>query len=217
MSTALPHSRVELVDPIEDGRWSAFVAGQAGATVHHHRAWLELLRSAYDCPITACCLVDRSGTVVAGAPLALVPDGRGRRRLTCVPFAAVCGPLPRPQDDPILARELVPEIDALRRRLGVPAELRGPTAVHPGAYVARRLRPHRVPLPAPVGAAPDGLVVERRTDARGLAELQRLLIAGVAGRRRGGGSCSASPTSSTAGSASCCSSTTAARRSPARC
>ncbi|HEY7074356.1 MAG TPA: GNAT family N-acetyltransferase [Solirubrobacteraceae bacterium] len=173
--------RPELVDPVEDGRWAAFVARAPGASVHHHRAWLELLRETFGCPVLACCLTDAAGTIQAGAPLALVPDGRGGRRLVCVPFATACGPLPSPQEDPVLAHELVLALDELRRRWGVPMELRGPIAAHPSAHASVSVRTHHVALAqvdaAAVVSTGDGLCVERRTDARGLAELYRLRAA----------------------------------------
>ena len=126
----------------------------------------------------ACCLVDAAGTIQAGAPLALVPDGRGGRRLVCVPFATGCGPLPSPHDDPVLAYELVLALDELRRGLDVAMELRGPIAAHPSAHPSVSVITHRVALAdvdaAAVAPAGDGVRVERRTDARALAELYRL-------------------------------------------
>jgi hypothetical protein len=170
--------RAELIDPIDDGRWAAFIAHSPGASVHHHRAWLELLRMTYGCRVLACCLVDGGGTIEAGAPLALVPDGRGGRRFACLPFATSCGPLPNPQEDPVLAHDLVMALDELRHRFGVPVELRGPTAAHPSLHVFARFSTHRLTLAnaddATASPPPDGLSVERRTDARGLAELYRL-------------------------------------------
>jgi hypothetical protein len=181
---------VELLDPLKDGRWQAFIARVPGAGVHHHRAWLDLLRSAYGYPLTACCVVDGAGSIRAGAPLALVPDGPRRRRLACVPFAVRCGPLPLPDEDPAPAHELVVAIDELRRSLGVPAELRGPIAPHPSAHVAANHRTHQIPLrpgarilPAADDAASAGLVVERRTDARALGDFYRVHQAAC--RRRG--------------------------------
>jgi hypothetical protein len=184
-----------------DGRWEAFVARAPGAGVHHHRAWLDLLRGAFGYPLIACCVVDGAGRIRAGAPLALVPGGPRRRRLACVPFALRCGPLPRPDDDPTPAHELVVAIDELRRSLGVPAELRGPIAPHPSAHVVASHRTHQLSLepdiegvvarfragarilPAARDAASGGLVVERRTDARALADFYRLHQAAC--RRRG--------------------------------
>jgi hypothetical protein len=193
--------RAELVDPLADGRWESFVAAAPGAGVFHHRAWLALLNRTYGYPMTACCVVDPSGTIRAGVPLALVAAGQRRARLIAVPFAHECAPLAAPAHDPMLAARLVQALDDLRRSLGVPAELRGPAAGHPSAWVSARSHAHHIRL----GPDPDevlrrcgrrsqilaeaqrmnreGLVIERRTDARALADFCRLRLA--TGRRRG--------------------------------
>jgi hypothetical protein len=184
--------RVELLDPVDDGRWEAFVGGAPGADVFHHRAWLLLLRRTYGHPLTACCIVDAAGTIHAGAPLALVPDGLRGSRLVCLPFTDECAPLPAPEEDPVLARELLDALDELRRALGVRVALRGRVAPHRSMHVAARHYAHQIPLEPHVDAvvrragrrlaSPNGplrpsgaeLRVERRTDARALAEFDRL-------------------------------------------
>lgn len=181
-----PARRVELIDPIEDGRWAAFVARAPRASVHHHRAWLDLLHTVFGCPVVACCLVDATGAIQAGVPLALVSDGRRGQRLACLPLAARCGALPEPDEDPVLADELVAALDELRRELGVPMQLRGPSAAHPAVRLAVTYRAHSLPLGPelePPAETSDELVVERRTDALALAELYRLHAAAC--RRRG--------------------------------
>jgi CelD/BcsL family acetyltransferase involved in cellulose biosynthesis len=193
--------RAELVDPLVDGRWESFVAATPGAVVFHHRAWLALLNRTYGFPMTACCVVDGSGAVRAGAPLAFVTGGLGRPRLTSVPLAHECAPLPAPEHDAVLAAKLVHALDELRRSLRMPAELRGPVAGHPSVHVSARSHAHRIHLdPDPdkvvrrSGRRPqiledarrakrDGFVMERRTDARALAELDRLRL--ETHRRRG--------------------------------
>jgi hypothetical protein len=193
--------RAELVDPLVDGRWESFVAATPGAGVFHHRAWLALVNRTYRFPMTACCVVDASGTIRAGAPLAFVTGGLRRARLTSVPLAHECAPLPAPEHDPALAAKLVDALDELRCTLRMPAELRGPLAGHPSAHVSARSHVHRIRLdPDPErvlwrsGRRPqilegarrakrNGLVMERRTDARALADFYRLRLASH--RRRG--------------------------------
>lgn len=186
--------RAELLDPLVDGRWESFVAATPGAGVFHHRAWLALLNRSYGFPMTACCIVDASGTIRAGAPLALVTGGLRRARLTSVPLAHECAPLPAPEHDHALATKLVQGLDDVRRTMRMPAELRGPVAAHPSAHVSTRSHAHRIRLdPDPdevvrrSGRQPqifedarrakrDGLVIERRTDARALADFYRLRL-----------------------------------------
>jgi Acetyltransferase (GNAT) domain len=187
--------RAELVDPLEDGRWEAFVAHAPSAGVYHHRAWLALLHRAYGYPMTACCVVDASGSICAGAPLALVAGGLRRPRLACLPFADRCPPLPMPDRDAVLAQDLTLALDELRRAMRVRAELRGPVAPNPSARVSARYHGHEIPLEPDVErvvrriprgshilgsahrAVREGLVVERRTDARALAEFYPLYVA----------------------------------------
>jgi hypothetical protein len=187
-STGAANRRVELLDPLGDGRWEAFVAQAPGAMVFHHRAWLELLRRVYGYPMTACCVLDASGTILAGAPLALVAGTLRRPRLACLPFSDHCATLPAPHEDPVLARELVVALDRVRLTLGVRAELRGPLAPHESAHVSARYHAHHIPLERDAGSVvrrfarrarlprSDGLVVERRTDARALSEFYRLNV-----------------------------------------
>ena len=192
--------RAELIDPVADGRWEAFVATALGARAVHHRTWLALLARTYGHPLLACCLVGPTGEIRAGAPMMLVRRRFRRPRLVCLPLADRCAPLPEPDEDPALAARLIEELDALRRTLHVPLEIRGPIAAAVPARVLARHYRHVVPLERDVDAVVgrfrrraeilaatdrarrDGLVVERRTDTRALAELHRL----SADRPRGG-------------------------------
>ena len=191
--------RAELVDPLADGRWEAFVAASPGAGVFHHRAWLRLLHRSFGFPMTACCLVDGAGAIRAGAPLAFVTGGVRRARLVSVPLAHECALLPTADDT--LAARLLHALDELRRSLRIPAELRGPIAGHRSAYVSSPGYSHRIVLDDDPGelvrrsarasqilksvrsARRDGLTVARRTDAGALAELHRLRLGTQ--RRRG--------------------------------
>lgn len=178
--------RVELVDPLADGRWESFVAATPGAGVFHHRAWLALLHRTFGFPMTACCLVESSGAIRAGAPLALVTRGLRRPRLVSLPLSHACSPLPAPEDDERLAGRLVHALDDFRRSLRVSLEVRGPLGAHPSAYVSGRLRTHRILLgsqPADVLPRAGPLAIERRTDAGALAELHRVRL--EMQRRRG--------------------------------
>ena len=196
-----PPWRAELVDPPVDGRWEAFVAASPGATVFHHRAWLSLLQRTYGCPITACCLVDASSKIRAGVPFALVRRGRRPARLTCLPLAASCSTLPSPDDDGELAGELTSAVDDLRRSLRAPVELRGPVGPHPSAWVSARYHAHRIALEPDADrvmlrcrrraeilrgaqrSREEGILAERRTDTRALADFYRVYVAER--RRRG--------------------------------
>jgi CelD/BcsL family acetyltransferase involved in cellulose biosynthesis len=184
--------RCELIDPLADGRWEAFVAAALGARAVHHRTWLALLARTYGQGLLACCLVGPTGEIRAGAPMMLVRRRLRRPRLVCLPLADRCAPLPEPDEDPVLAARLIEELDTLRRVLRVRLEIRGPIAPAVPTRVLARHHQHAVPLEpdvdtvvgrfprrAEILAATDrarraGLVVERRTDTRALDELHRL-------------------------------------------
>jgi len=180
---------VELIDPLADGRWEAFVGHAPDARVFHHRSWLALLRRVYGFPIVACCVVDRSGAIRGGAPLALVSGTFRRPRLACLPLSDRCVPLPEPDDDPAMAERVLWAVDELRRKIRVRAELRGQAARHPSARVAARYYAHDICLQPDVDRilararsealaaarkAGEAMAVERRTDAAALAEFVAL-------------------------------------------
>jgi hypothetical protein len=173
--------RAELVDPLKDGRWEAFVAREPGATVFHHRAYLDLLDRAHGYPLTACCLVDRSATIRAGVPLALVSRALRPPRLVSLPFTDRCGLLPVPDGDPGLSENLAAAVDDLRRSTSMCVEVRGPVRAPGEARVSAVRVEHEISLCEPVaglgsvGTIPSpGLRVERRTDMAALTEYRRL-------------------------------------------
>ncbi|HEX7298623.1 MAG TPA: GNAT family N-acetyltransferase [Solirubrobacteraceae bacterium] len=185
----------ELVDPIADGRWEAFLAQAPGANAFHHPAWLSLLTRSYGYPIRACCLVDSTGAIRAGLPLALVGGGLRRPRLASLPFSDECAPLTAPADDAALAAELVAALDTLRRALGLALEVRGPVAPTTSVQVVDRYHQHEIALERDFDAVVarfrrrsqlmrgvrraerEGLTVERRTDTGALADFYRLHLA----------------------------------------
>jgi CelD/BcsL family acetyltransferase involved in cellulose biosynthesis len=185
----------QLVDPIADPRWDAFLARAPRANAFHHPAWLELLRRSYGYPIQALCLVDEAGAIRAGLPIALVGGGVRRPRLASLPFSDECVPLTAPTDDPLVIAELTDALDGLRRRLGLPLEVRGPLAPAAEAQVVDRYHQHDIALEPDFDAVVErfrrrsqlmrgvrraereGLTVERRTDAGALADFYRLHLA----------------------------------------
>ena len=172
--------RSELINPLTDERWAAFVDRAAAASAFHTVPWLELLRRTYGYPLTACCLVDESGTIRAGSPLARTRP----RRLVSLPFSDHCAPL---GDSAALAAAL----DDLRRRRRARLEIR---AELPGAAPAASFHLHEIPLDGGYEevvkrfkrrsqllrgarrAEREGLVVERRSDAAALAEFYALHV-----------------------------------------
>jgi CelD/BcsL family acetyltransferase involved in cellulose biosynthesis len=185
----------QLVDPIADKRWEAFLARAPRANAFHHPAWLELLNRSYGYPINALCLLDEAGEIRAGLPMALVGGGLRRPRLASLPFSDECVPLVAPADDAAATVELTEALDALRRELGLALEVRGPLAATASPQVVDRYHQHDIALETDVDAVVqrfrrrsqllrgvrraerEGLTVERRTDVGALADFYRLHLA----------------------------------------
>ena len=175
-----------ILDPLEDQRWAQFVDVARGATIFHHPAWLGLIAARYRYPVAACALLDGSGAVRSGLPVALV-RGPGGRRLVAFPFSDLCPPLVAPGDVDALAAVAA----ELRERMAVPMEVR---ATLPGGETGARYRHHVVQLAADVGeverrfrrssvlrgvrrARREGLVAVRRTDREALERFFRMHVA----------------------------------------
>lgn len=192
--TAPADGTSEVFDPIADKRWEEFVAKAPGATAFHHPAWLSLLARTYRYPIKACCIVDESGAIRAGLPIAAVGGALRRPRLAALPFSDHCAPLTLTGDDPALEARLLGAVDELRRELGVPLEVRGAVPASAEAQVVDTYHLHDIRLEPDVEAVierfrrksqllrgarraeREGLIVERHTDAHALAEFYRLHV-----------------------------------------
>jgi len=186
--------RFELIDPIADARWEAFVAKAPGANAFHHPAWLALLQRSYGYAIKACCLTDESGAIRAGLPVALVGGTLRRARLAALPFSDHCAPLTAEGEGPALLSRLLDALDVLRRTLRVPLEIRAPVAPAAERQVVDAYHLHEIALEADSDAViprfrrrsqilrgarraeREGLTVEHRTDAAALAEFYELHV-----------------------------------------
>jgi CelD/BcsL family acetyltransferase involved in cellulose biosynthesis len=174
-----------LLDPIEDPRWAAFVAGASQASVFHHPRWLALLREQYGYPMTACCATDADGRVRAGLPLALISSRLTGRRLVALPFSDVCPPLGEDGAE----QRLPAALDDLRASLGVELRVHGPLAgvggsgpayhhhlvgLEPDVEAVQRRFTRRQALQGVRRAQREGVVIEHRTDPEALATFYRL-------------------------------------------
>src|SRR4051794_40964818 len=182
--------RAEVLDPIADPRWEAFVTGVPEALVFHHPAWLGLLRDQYRYELLAWVLLD-GDAVVGGLPVARVRSRLTGTRLVAVPFCDLCGPLLASDAPPGARDELLATIADQRRREGLGLEIHEEVAGLDGATASQRFAHHVVALaddPAAVEAGFTkshvlrgarkaqrlGLRVERRTDRDALDAFYRL-------------------------------------------
>ena len=163
-----------------------------GASVFHHPAWLELLRASYGYEMSACCVVDDDGTIVAGLPLARIRSRLTASRMVSLPFSDVCPPL-RLRADGEVDELLAACADAERRRGRVRLEVRAPfrglrDGVVEPVYYHHRIRlgpdPDRVEANfaksqttrGVARAVREGLTVDRTTGTAGIEAFYRLHV-----------------------------------------
>lgn len=116
---------LELIDPLTDIRWRAFVGCAPDGGVFHHPAWLELLHSQYGYAFSAVCVLDGRGRIEAGVPFAHVRSRLTGSRSVCVPFADVCGPIALPgRRDAVAA--LLDAVADRHRQDQITVEIRAP-------------------------------------------------------------------------------------------
>ena len=183
-----------LLDPIEDPRWTEFLAAAPQASIFHHPAWLALLREQYGYQLMACCVTDANQRVRAGLPLALISSRLTGRRLVALPFSDSCWPLGADHDDGDLAAAL----NDLRVSLGVELRIHGPLAgvgqegpayhhhlvgLEPDVEAVQARFTRRQALQGVRRAQREGVVVQRRTDPEALLAFYKLH---AATRRRQG-------------------------------
>ena len=130
---------MELLD-LWDARWMALTVAQPQATVFHHPAWAELLKSCYGYqPVLLASLVT-SGQPVAALPLMKIDSWLTGRRVVSLPFSDFCPPLTL--DDASLG-DLVEGLQSWRRQNKVPEiQIRWPLPSADGVYPAETFARH---------------------------------------------------------------------------
>jgi hypothetical protein len=81
-----------LLDP-RDARWAAFTVTHSEATVFHHPAWSELLKSCYGYQPMLLAIPGADGQLVAALPLMRIDSWLTGRRVESLPFSDFCPPL----------------------------------------------------------------------------------------------------------------------------
>lgn len=178
-------SSKQLLDPIADPQWLAFVEGNPSAEVFHHPRWLELLRDQYGYELEACCVANGNG-IEAGIPIARIESRLTGRRLVSLPFSDICSPaLAAGLDDPALLGTLGTALAEEADERGLELTVRGALPEAPGAQLEGGFFRHLLPLaadPAEVEArysksqvkrgikkaVREGLEWQRRTDVEAL-------------------------------------------------
>lgn len=177
-----------ILDPRDDARWLRLVERAPQTTIFHHPLWLGLVARQYRYPIAAAAVLDAGGEAVAGLPVALVASRLTGRRLVALPFSDACPPLVAQDAPGDAAERLAAAVEDLRRRHGMPVEVRG--AFPALAAPVDRFLQHRVDLTPGLEevergyasqvrrnvrkARREGVEVRRRVDAEALEEFYAL-------------------------------------------
>jgi Acetyltransferase (GNAT) domain len=108
-------SSFQVVDPIGDARWSAFVAASPRACVFHSAAWLQALRQSYGYrPVVYSSTASRA-VLQDGLVLCEVRSWLTGRRMVSLPFSDHCDPL---VDDPNVLGEMLSTLRAQASNMG---------------------------------------------------------------------------------------------------
>src|SRR6185437_9694342 len=84
---------VELINPLDDARWSNFVDLHPKASIFHSRAWLAALKKTYGYRPFVIAVTSESREIAAAIPVCAVESWLTGRRFVSVPFADHCEPL----------------------------------------------------------------------------------------------------------------------------
>jgi hypothetical protein len=87
-----PHA-ISLIDPLQDSRWSAFVANHPRASVFHTPGWLEALRRTYGFKPEAYTTSPSMGALTDAFLFVPIRSWLTGRRIVSLPFADHCAPL----------------------------------------------------------------------------------------------------------------------------
>jgi CelD/BcsL family acetyltransferase involved in cellulose biosynthesis len=118
--------RSETIEPHREPRWQRFLESSANGSIFHHVEWLRLLHAQYRYPLTAFCVTDDDGEIVAGLPFARVRSLLTGTRLVAVPFSDACAPVLRREGDERALDLLLDSIRAENADRGTHLEIRAP-------------------------------------------------------------------------------------------
>lgn len=185
--------RTELLNPAVDPRWTALLRSDVEGGPFHHPAWLRLLRDQYHYRVSALCVSEPSGAILAGLPLAEVNSRLTGRRLVALPFSDICGPLQSPSAPPETIDALGLALDAERKKRGLDLEIHASLPGLGGAHAGQPFLHHILPLSRDLAAVTaafsksqvrrgirkaqrEGVTVKLRSDAQALEQFFALHV-----------------------------------------
>jgi len=181
--------QAETLDPIRDPRWLRFLVRHPDASIFHHPDWLALLKSQYGYKLSAWCIVDHSGAVLAGLPVARIDSWLTGRHLVTLPFSDRCAPLIDPEWEAASAA-MHRSIVSKQAQAGIRLQIRAPVGGLEEAVAIPEYLHHRLMLTRDSAkvrglaksqiirgvakATREGLVTEREVGLSGLSDFYRL-------------------------------------------
>jgi serine/alanine adding enzyme len=91
--------KIQVIDPITDKRWDAFITSHPDSTVFHHSAWARVLSESYRCQPAYYVLENERNEILAAAPFLWIKSPLTGKRLVCLPQCEFCFPLAYHEED----------------------------------------------------------------------------------------------------------------------
>jgi CelD/BcsL family acetyltransferase involved in cellulose biosynthesis len=132
-----------VIDPLADPRWAVLAQRAPNATIFHDPLWLSLVRDCYRYPMSAVCLTDQDGELVAGMPIATVKSPLTGTRLVSVPFSDLSGPVFTTAE---FEQPLLEAVDEHRQRRNLRLEVHAEVPLLPHSAPSEQFFHHVVPL-----------------------------------------------------------------------
>ncbi len=87
---------VQLIDPLSDVRWDAFVEKHPHGTIYHHSCWMRVIDLTYGHVRPLCFAIeDQKRNITAAIPCFIVKSMLTGTRIVSLPFSSYCDPLVR--------------------------------------------------------------------------------------------------------------------------
>ena len=93
-------SKVTLIDPLEDARWSLYVNNHPYGTIYHHSCWMKVITFTYHHATPLCYVIeDRKKNIQGAIPCFIVKSKLTGTRIVSMPFTSYCDPLVDDKED----------------------------------------------------------------------------------------------------------------------
>lgn len=91
--------KLEIINPLDDNRWTEFVNSHPESDIFNHPAWMKVFAGGYKYKVFAVVKTGSDKNILAGIPFCEVNSFTGSRYWISLPFSDHCEPLFRNKDD----------------------------------------------------------------------------------------------------------------------